>query len=267
MEFDRQADKRLVPLPAPSIDTGMGLERITAIMQGTLSNYDTDLFQPLLKAISQLSGRRYRGTMEPADVSTRVIADHARAMTFLIADGVMPSNEWRGYVLRKIMRRAMRHGHHLGLTEPFLCRLVDVLVGQMGDAYPELRSGHDYVSKVVATEEERFEAVLTNGLPRLEELLDRSAAAGVAHGRRRVQALRLVRPAEGLHRRHRHRSAASPSTAPGFEHALKAQKERARSKSALRPDPPGRVLLAVRRRCGRRSSRPGTSSRATRRRA
>ena len=232
MEFDRQPDKRLVPLPAPSIDTGMGLERITAIMQGTLSNYDTDLFQPLLTAISQLSGRPYGGTMEPSDVSTRVIADHARAMTFLIADGVIPSNEHRGYTLRMIMRRAMRHGNRLGLTEPFLCTLVDVLVAQMGDPYPELRSGHEYVSKVVASEEERFEAVLTTGLPRLEELLDGSAAAGVLRG---DDVFRLY-DSYGLPKEFIEDTASQRGIAidrEGFEQAMNAQKVRARASSAF----------------------------------
>src|SRR5262245_41890112 len=177
MEFDRQADGTLNPLPAPSIDTGMGLERITAVIQGKISNYDTDLFTPILKAIGQRSGRPYRATLDdPSDVSMRVIADHLRAMTFLIADGVVPSNEWRGYVLRKIMRRAMRHGKKLGFAQPFLHGLVDVLVAEMGDAYPELRGNRDSVIKVVRSEEERFDAVLTAGLPRLEEALDRAAA-------------------------------------------------------------------------------------------
>jgi alanyl-tRNA synthetase len=232
MEFDRQPDKSLVPLPAPSIDTGMGLERITAIMQGTLSNYDTDLFQPLLTTISGLAGRRYGGTMDPADVSSRVVADHARAMTFLIADGVLPSNEWRGYVLRKIMRRAMRHAHHLGLTEPFLCRLVDVLVGQMGDAYPELKAGHDYVSKVVEAEEVRFEAVLTSGLPRLEELLDQSAATGVLKGE---DAFRLY-DSYGLPKDFIEDTASQRGIAvddEGYTRAMAAQKERARASSAF----------------------------------
>src|SRR6266850_6259976 len=117
MEFDRQADGTLNPLPAPSIDTGMGLERITAVIQGKISNYDTDLFTPILTAIGERSGQTYRATLDdPSDVSMRVIADHLRAMTFLIADGVVPSNEWRGYVLRKIMRRAMRHGKKLGFA-------------------------------------------------------------------------------------------------------------------------------------------------------
>ena len=177
MEFDRQPDGTLKPLPAPSIDTGMGLERITAVVQGKLSNYDTDLFTPILTAIGGLAGREYGATLDgPADVSMRVIADHLRAMTFLIADGVVPSNEHRGYVLRKIMRRAMRHGKKLGLTQPFLHALVDVVVSEMGDAYLELRTGRDAIARAVRSEEERFDAVLTAGLPRLEETLDRAAA-------------------------------------------------------------------------------------------
>ncbi len=177
MEFDRQPDGTLNPLPAPSIDTGMGLERITAVLQGVLSNYDTDLFTPILSAIGEIARTTYGGTMSPADVSMRVVADHARAATFLIADGVVPSNEWRGYVLRKIMRRAMRHGKRLGMTEPFLHRLVDVLVREMGGAYPDLIRQRDYVVRLILAEEERFESVLTTGLPRLEEALDRAAAS------------------------------------------------------------------------------------------
>ena len=176
MEFDRQADGTLNPLPAPSIDTGMGLERITAVIQGKLSNYDTDLFVPILDAIGARASVRYGATLDrPSDVSLRVIADHLRAMTFLIADGVVPSNEWRGYVLRKIMRRAMRHGKKLGITEPFLHSLVDVVVREMGTAYPELETGRNLVVQVVRSEEERFDAVLTSGLPKLEEVLDRAA--------------------------------------------------------------------------------------------
>ena len=179
MEFDRQPDGTLNPLPAPSIDTGMGLERITAVIQGKLSNYDTDLFTPILDAIGERAGVKYRATIdEPSDVSMRVIADHLRAMTFLIADGVVPSNEWRGYVLRKIMRRAMRHGKKLGFTQPLLHTLVDVIVAEMGAAYPELKTNRDAVVRVVRSEEERFDAVLTAGLPRLEEALDRAASTG-----------------------------------------------------------------------------------------
>jgi alanyl-tRNA synthetase len=179
MEFDRQGDGALNPLPAPSIDTGMGLERIAAVIQGTLSNYDTDLFTPILSAIGARAGLSYRSTLDdPSDVSMRVIADHLRAMTFLIADGVVPSNEWRGYVLRKIMRRAMRHGKKLGFQQPVLHALVDVVVREMGGAYPELPANHESIVRIVRSEEERFDAVLTAGLPRLEEALDRAAASG-----------------------------------------------------------------------------------------
>ncbi len=175
MEFDRQTDGTLKPLPAPSIDTGMGLERITAVIQGKLSNYDTDLFTPILAALGRRAGRKYGAAPDdPADISMRVIADHLRAMTFLIADGVVPSNEWRGYVLRKIMRRAMRHRKKLGIADPFLYDLAGVVVAEMGDAYPELRSGRDAIVQVVRNEEERFEAVLTAGLPKLEDVLDRA---------------------------------------------------------------------------------------------
>jgi alanyl-tRNA synthetase len=168
MEFERSADGVLKPLPAPSIDTGMGLERVTAVLQQKESNYDTDIFMPLLREIGSVSGRTYGGSMSADDVSMRVVADHIRSTTFLIADGVTPSNEWRGYVLRKIMRRAMRHGKHLGLNEPFLHRLVHVLDREMGDAYPEVRRNREMVEKTILAEERRFEAVLNEGLPRLE---------------------------------------------------------------------------------------------------
>ncbi len=176
MEFERQADGALTPLPAPSIDTGMGLERIVAVLQGTLSNYDTDLFAPLLSAVAARAGTEYgplagRPSNDTSDVSLRVIADHLRAMTFLIADGVVPSNEWRGYVLRKIMRRAMRHGKKLGMTEPFLHELAGVVVGEMQEAYPELDANRDVIVSVVRREEEQFDRVLRDGLPRLEAAL------------------------------------------------------------------------------------------------
>jgi len=177
MEFERGADGTLAPLPAPSIDTGMGLERITAVMQDKDSNYDTDLFMPLLHEVGRLAGLRYGGSSGDAnDISMRVVADHARATTFLIADGVMPSNEWRGYVLRKIMRRAMRHGQHLGLTEPFLHALVAVLDRHMGDAYPEIRRNRAMVEKTILAEENRFDAVLKEGLPRLEAEIAKALA-------------------------------------------------------------------------------------------
>ncbi|MGC4084102.1 MAG: alanine--tRNA ligase [Vicinamibacterales bacterium] len=173
MEFERSADGTLTPLPAPSIDTGMGLERITAVLQNKQSNYDTDLFMPLLTRVGELAGVTY-GANEQTDVSMRVVADHSRAMTFLIGDGVIPSNEWRGYVLRKIMRRAMRHGKHLGLTEPFLHEMVTVIAREMGDAYPDLRTNQEMISKTITAEENRFDAVLADGLPRLEAEITRA---------------------------------------------------------------------------------------------
>jgi alanyl-tRNA synthetase len=177
MEFERSANGTLTPLPAKCIDTGMGLERITAVLQGKQSNYDTDLFTPLLARIGAMRGVTY-GDDETHDISMRVVADHTRAMTFLIGDGVVPSNEWRGYVLRKIMRRAMRHGKNLGFREPFLFSLVDTMVTEFGAAYPDLVSNRDSIARVIRSEEERFDAVLTDGLPKLEEVLDLAAAAG-----------------------------------------------------------------------------------------
>ncbi len=181
MEFERQADGTLSPLPAPSIDTGMGLERIVAVLQDKLSNYDTDLFTPLLAAIGERAGTLYgplagRASNDTSDVSLRVIADHLRAMTFLIGDGVVPSNEWRGYVLRKIMRRAMRHGKKLGLTEPFLHDLAEVVIERMAPAYPELVANRDAIVSVVRQEEAQFDKVLTDGLPRLEAALAEAEA-------------------------------------------------------------------------------------------
>jgi len=239
MEFDRQPDGTLVPLPAPSIDTGMGLERITAVIQGKFSNYDTDLFQPILRAIGTLAAHGNRadltyGRAEATDISMRVVADHLRASTFLIADGVVPSNEWRGYVLRKIMRRAMRHGKRLGLTEPFLHQLVDVLVAEMGDAYPELRSNRDAVVAVIRGEEERFDAVLTSGLPRLEELLERSSAspARTVSGE---DAFRLYdslgMPVDFIEDLASERQLTFDR--PGFDKAMEGQRERARAGSSF----------------------------------
>jgi alanyl-tRNA synthetase len=176
MEFERSADGTLTPLPKPSIDTGMGLERVTSVLQNKPSNYDTDVFLPLLTRIGEMSGHTYRGTHDtPSDVSMRVVADHIRATTFLIGDGVIPSNEFRGYVLRKIMRRAMRHGKHLGLNEPFMHELVAVLDREMGDAYPEVRRNREMIEKTILAEEHRFEAVLVEGLPRLEAELAKVA--------------------------------------------------------------------------------------------
>ena len=233
MEFERKPDGSLTDLPARSIDTGMGLERISAVLEGTLSNYDTELFQPLLRQIGSMASREHEGTMDPADVSMRVIADHIRAMTFLIADGVVPSNEWRGYVLRKIMRRAMRHGRKLGFTDPCLFRLVDVVVTEMRVAYPELEANRDAVVQVVRTEEERFGVVLTEGLPRLEDVLEQ---AGRHH---KIvagdQAFKLY-DTYGLPRDFIEDLAAAQGLqfdSAGFDQAMEGQREKARAKSAF----------------------------------
>jgi len=175
MQFNRDASGTLTPLPRPSIDTGMGLERIAAVAQNKLSNYDTDLFAPLIAEVATLSSHRY-GAAEPADVSMRVIADHARTTTFLIADGVTPSNEWRGYVLRRIMRRAMRHGRMLGLTEPFLWKTVDWVVKLMGEAYPEIATDRRRIQEAVRTEEERFAETLDTGTLKIKDYLAEHAS-------------------------------------------------------------------------------------------
>jgi len=171
MQYNRDSDGKLQPLAKPCIDTGMGLERISAILQGVKSNYESDLFTPLFKEIEGIAHVSY-GRDDRADTSLRVIADHSRAATFLISDGVLPSNEGRGYVLRRIMRRAMRHGRMLGMDEPFLYRTVSKVVDLMKGAYPELRETEAFVSKVIQNEEERFSETLDSGLKILQEALE-----------------------------------------------------------------------------------------------
>ncbi len=179
MQFNRDATGRMTPLPRPSIDTGMGLERMAAVLQGKLSSWETDLFAPLIARVGDLAGKRY-GASEDDDVSLRVIADHGRTATFLIADGVTPSNEWRGYVLRRIMRRAMRHGRMLGLTEPFLWKTVGWVGEVMGAAYPEIATERPRIEDAVRGEEERFAETLDSGMRRIDDYL---RAEGEARGR------------------------------------------------------------------------------------
>jgi alanyl-tRNA synthetase len=172
MQFDRDASGKLTPLPKPSIDTGMGLERIAAVLEGVISNYDTDLFTPLIKRAAELTGTSLRKELDKeahtkSAASLRVIADHSRAATFLISDGVVPSNEGRGYVLRKIVRRAITHGRLLGQEKPFLFEMVLAVRDSMEDAYPELRESADRVSQAVLGEEVRFAHTLGEGLKRL----------------------------------------------------------------------------------------------------
>ena len=171
MQFNRDSEGRLEPLAKPSIDTGMGLERISAVLQGVKSNYQTDLFNPIFKEIEMISRIPY-GKDPRADTSLQVIADHSRATTLLISDGILPSNEGRGYVLRRIMRRAMRHGKRLGIDGPFLYRTSSKVVELMKEAYPELRETEAFISKVIQNEEERFSETLDAGLKILREELD-----------------------------------------------------------------------------------------------
>jgi alanyl-tRNA synthetase len=175
MQFDRDASGKLNPLPKPSIDTGMGLERVTAVLQGVISNYETDLFTPLIKRAAELTGSP--GDTSNSKASLRIIADHARATTFLISDGVHPSNDGRGYVLRKIMRRAIRHGRMLGQKQPFFFQMVDAVRHRMKDAYPELLESSARVSQIVLSEERQFGRTIEIGSEKLEDLLG-SAQAG-----------------------------------------------------------------------------------------
>jgi alanyl-tRNA synthetase len=168
MQYDRSADGKMVPLPKPSVDTGMGLERVAAVMQGVHSNYDIDLFRHLILAAAKLTGAQ-----DPKSSSLRVIADHIRACSFLVADGVLPSNEGRGYVLRRIIRRAIRHGFMLGQRQPFFHALVPVLDEEMGSAYPELRAQRAHIERVLRQEEERFAETLSQGMALLDGAIDK----------------------------------------------------------------------------------------------
>jgi alanyl-tRNA synthetase len=168
MQFERGSDGRLTPLPKPSVDTGMGLERTAAVMQGVHSNYEIDLFKNIIHAAAALAG-----TSDETLSSLRVIADHIRACTFLIVDGVLPANEGRGYVLRRIIRRAIRHGYKLGISEPFFYKLVGALVKEMGPAYPELVRGRTHAERVLRQEEERFAETLASGMALLEAAIEK----------------------------------------------------------------------------------------------
>jgi alanyl-tRNA synthetase len=168
MQFFRDKSGRMTPLPSPCIDTGLGLERMAAICQGKQSNYDTDIFAGLLARMEELSGRTY-GQDKQSDVAMKVIADHARASAFLIADGLIPSNEGRGYVLRRIIRRAVRYGKVIGLKDPFISSVADVVVREMGETYPELKKASAFLGKVIDHEESRFAETLEFGLRLLDE--------------------------------------------------------------------------------------------------
>ena len=229
MQFNRATDGTMTPLPKPSVDTGMGLERLAAVLQGVHSNYDIDLFRALVGRAAELAG-----TDDHDNASLRVIADHIRACAFLVVDGVLPANEGRGYVLRRIIRRAIRHGYQLGIQEPFFWRLVETLEQQMGEAYPELAKARGHVEKVLHQEEQRFAETLDQGM----RLLD-SAIAGLEGG---------VIPGETAFKLYdtygfpldltadiaRERGLAVDNA--GFERAMDAQRERARAASRFEAD-------------------------------
>ncbi len=232
MQFERAADGTLTPLPKPAVDTGAGLERLSAVMQGVQNNYDIDLFRGLMQAAAALAG-----TTDLSNPSLRVIADHIRACTFLILDGVLPSNEGRGYVLRRIIRRAIRHGHKLGIQGAFFHKLVAALEQQMGDAYPELTQGRELATRVLAQEEERFAETLTTGMALLGtaiEQLERAGGKLIDGG----TVFRLYDtygfPADLTGDVARERGLAIDQA--GFEAAMAAQRERARAASRFGVD-------------------------------
>ncbi len=179
MQYDRDESGEMHPLPAPSIDTGAGLERLAAVMQGKGSNYHTDLFTPLLDRVGEVVGRPYDPDLEES-VSYHVLADHARAVAFLLADGVFPSNEGRGYVLRRILRRAVRHAWLLGLREPALVHVVEAVVESMGDVFPELRHRRDHLVRTTRAEEERFLSTIEGGMKRFDELADEASSTATS---------------------------------------------------------------------------------------
>jgi len=179
MQFYRDETGTMTPLPKPSIDTGLGLERVAAVLQGKFNNFDSDLFRPIITQVERQSGKQY-GSSRKVDVAMRVIADHARATTFLVADGVLPANEGRGYVLRRIMRRAIRYGRTLGLTEPFFAATCATVVDSMQEAYPHLNDARSLLDKIVNNEENRFGETLDHGLGMLEAEIARLQKEGKA---------------------------------------------------------------------------------------
>ena len=224
MQFDRSADGVLTPLPDPSVDTGAGLERIASVLQGQDDNFHIDIFRPLLERAGELVGRPYDPARDDRG-SYRVLADHARAVAFLLVDGVYPGNEGRGYVLRRILRRAVRHAWLLGRREPTLANLTAVVVREMGDAYPELRAKADFIRDVTRTEEERFLETIEGGLRRLDELFASGAREIPGEEAFRlydtygfpIDLTQIIAGERGV-----------SVDAPGFERALDAQRQRSR---------------------------------------
>ncbi|MDD1631483.1 MAG: alanine--tRNA ligase [Methylococcaceae bacterium] len=229
MQYDRAADGTLTPLPKPSVDTGMGLERISAVLQGVHSNYEIDLFQKLLTAAAELAG-----TTDLTQSSLRVIADHIRSCAFLVADGVMPSNEGRGYVLRRIIRRAIRHGYRLGIHDVFFYKLVAPLVEEMGDAFPELKAAQTQVERLLKKEEERFAETLGQGMKILEACVARMQGS-VIPGETVFQLYDTYGFPVDLTADFARENNLTVDHA-GFEMAMSAQRNRARSASSFGAD-------------------------------
>ena len=257
MQFDRSADGKLTPLPKPSVDTGMGLERISAVMQRVHSVYEIDLFDQLVRAAAELAG-----TPDLTNSSLRVIADHIRSCTFLIVDGVLPSNEGRGYVLRRIIRRAIRHGYKLGIRDPFFHQLVAVLDELMGQAYPELTKKREHAARVLQQEELRFAETLASGLKLLDDIIgtlpkaSTAAAVSAETSAAPAGAPAQIIPGDAVFKLYdtygfpvdltadvaRERGLAIDQE--GFEAAMEAQRERARAASRFGVDPRGTTVDA-----------------------
>ncbi len=226
MQYDRSADGTLTPLPKPSVDTGMGLERISAVLQGVHNNYEIDLFQSVLKTAAQIVG-----TTDLSQSSLRVVADHIRSCAFLVADGVMPSNEGRGYVLRRIIRRAIRHGYRLGIQGVFFYKLVAPLVEEMGEAFPELKAAQSHVEQILKKEEERFAETLVQGMKILEACVSKMEGS-VIPGETVFQLYDTYGFPVDLTADFARENNLTVDLA-GFEVAMTAQRERARSASGF----------------------------------
>ncbi|MCX4186239.1 alanine--tRNA ligase [Methylophaga sp. OBS4] len=236
MQYNRAADGTLTPLPKPSVDTGMGLERLAAVLQNVHNNYEIDLFQHLIKSIQQLSG-----TQDSANFSLRVIADHIRSCSFMIADGVQPSNEGRGYVLRRIIRRAIRHGHKLGLKDAFFHKLVAPLVEEMGEAFPELAQAQPLVERALLQEENRFADTLDNGLrildQAIEEMSDKEIPGETVFLLYDTYGFPIDLTADIARER------GLTIDIAGFERAMEAQRTRARSASQFAGGPAEQITI------------------------
>ncbi len=231
IQYNRQSDGRLEPLPKKHVDTGMGFERVAAVMQGKGSNYDTDVFKPLFDRITEITGVAYKASMDdPLDIAMRVIADHARTLTFALSDGAMPSNEGRGYVLRRILRRALRYSKNLGYNEPILHQLVGTIAESMGDVFPELKKQQDTVRKIIKAEENSFIVTLDRGIEIFNDVIEqvRSESGNTINGQDAFKLYdtygfpfdltRLMAADVGFQ-----------VDGEGFEHAMQQQKTRART--------------------------------------